>query len=136
VRDYPAEGKGSVQVKLIVGREMVHGGVKTVRAAVARSPDVDTRPRREREGMLAWPTKEKIWRGKKGGAVAMGCSFKRARRGGEDGPREAPHGVGRAARCGRQRPGSGARGRHMTGAEIGRRGTARWLSDTVTGSGI
>jgi hypothetical protein len=68
--------------------------------------------------------------------VAMGCPFKRARRGGGDGPREVPHGVGRAARCGRQRPGSGARGRRMTGTKIGRRGTARWSPDTVTGSGI
>jgi hypothetical protein len=63
VRDYPTEGKGG------------HGGVKTVRAAAVRSPGVDTRPRREREGCSRVAGEGEKWEGRKWGCGSNGEPF-------------------------------------------------------------
>jgi hypothetical protein len=89
-----------------------------------QSAGVDTRPRKERRGRCTARV-----RAPEGGPEGK---EKGARRGVGDGPRAAPHSGeawgawvqhrGRAAQCGRQRPGHGARGWRATGAEIGEGG--------------
>jgi hypothetical protein len=78
VRDYPAEGKG-----ITWGGKWRHDDAKMVQATAVRSPGVDTRPRREREGCARVVDEGEKWEEEEEkGAAATGHPFKRARWGG------------------------------------------------------